>query len=91
MMLRIGRSSPDDATPWLHRLSTTFQLLRVPAFRRKAWTTLTPPACRTPPSQSAGFLLGPSRANDRLPVLTPSFLFRHLLSGSLAFVFMVLT
>jgi hypothetical protein len=42
--------------------------------------------------QSVGrFLLDLSRGNDSTPVSTPSLRFRHVISGSLAFVFMVLT
>jgi hypothetical protein len=37
------------------------------------------------------FPLGLSRANDFLPVSTSSLRFRHVISGSIAFVFMILT
>jgi hypothetical protein len=37
------------------------------------------------------FPLGPSRVNDSPPVSTSPLRFRHVLSGSLAFVFLTLT
>ena len=41
---------------------------QVPTFRMKAWSTLTPPLCRTPPSQSAGsFWVHPG------PITMPGF------------------
>jgi hypothetical protein len=46
-----------------------------------------PDATRAVSRLPSGF----SRINDFLPVLTPFLRFRHVISGSLAFVFVVLT
>src|SRR4051794_9090826 len=63
----------------------------VPKFRPRAWTEVTPPPCRMPPSQKSGHPPGLSQSNETPPVLTSSIRFRHVISGSLSLVFSVPT
>ena len=64
---------------------------QVPTFRRRAGVRLTPPSCRTPPRSSAGPRLGSSRANHESRFRCRRDAFRHVISGSLAFVFLTHT
>ena len=60
---------------------------QVPTFRTRACTGLTPSSCRPPLGQSAGILRAASQANDWSLVSVASLRFRHVINGSLAFVF----
>src|SRR5687768_419418 len=63
----------------------------VPKFHTRAWTEVTPPPCRMPPSPKSGHPPDLSQSNETPPVLTSSIRFRHVISGSLSLVFSVPT
>ena len=73
---------------WVHHLEVSLGIeAQVPTFRTRACAGLTPSSCRSPLGQSAGILRASSQANNRSLVSMTSLRFRHVINGSLAFVF----
>src|SRR5439155_26404627 len=81
-------SAPHGSTTWRSPLTSRRQ---VPTFRTRACAGLTPSPCRSPLGQSTGIPRASSRAKRTSSVSMTSLLFRHVVNGSLAFVFPALT
>ncbi len=84
-VLRRLRGLPACASPFA-------SARQVPAFRTHASIKITPPSCRTPVEQQAGRALNPIRGTEsRSRFRRRLWVFRHFISGSLAFVFLIVT
>ena len=81
-------SAPHGSTTWRSPFTSRRQ---VPTFRTRACAGLTPSPCRSPLGQSTGIPRASSRAKRTSSVSMTSLLFRHVVNGSLAFVFPALT
>src|SRR6266571_1458121 len=77
-------SIPHGSTTWRSPFASRRQ---VPTFRTRACAGLTPSSCRSPLGQSAGFLRAVAQASVTNLVSVTSLRFRHVINGSLAFVF----
>jgi len=78
---------PRGSSTWAFPFSSRRQ---VPTFPIRAWIKFTPPLCRTPPKPVNRLPLGLSQAKETGLVLTSLMTFRHVISGSLAFVSSIL-
>ena len=59
---------------------------QVLTFLTKAQSTFTPPLCRTPTEHSTGSSRSSSQGRITAPISTSSWVFRHVIDGSLSFV-----
>src|SRR4030095_6817852 len=77
-------SIPHGSTTWRSPFASRRQ---VPTFRTRACPGLTPSSCRSPLGPSAGTVRALSQAKRWSLVSVTSIRFRHVIDGSLAFVF----
>src|SRR6476620_7184436 len=77
-------SIPHGSTTWRSPFASRQQ---VPTFHTRACPGLTPSSCRSPLGPSAGTVRASSQAKRWSLVSVTSIRFRHVINGSLAFVF----